>query len=898
MSQARKRFNRFVPKEDVEWLDRDQRAKHRQTIKILTDLAIALEKGDTLSPAQEGLIRSATGGSDARDTRLNAAWDMLESTEFAYAEKLSKMAPHDLSAYHELINPHEPPATHHYFMCDQLMKVESGEISTLLLTQSPGSAKSAYSSRSFVQWYMGRNPDKRVLACSHTQRFGEDEFSKPNRSVLDSDAFKLAFPDVMLNPAEKGSSFWRLDGWRGSYAMRGVGAGTAGLRANLVMADDLYRNAQDALSPTIRETAWRWWNADVMSRRLPSAPTVLVNCLTGDTPVTLADGSWKPIRDIQVGDRVLTHKNGEHSIQTVERWAEQPIDEIIEVHCGNGSVKCNARHPFWAKPLLRKQKWGEPQWISAGDLKLGDRVLVSSRRETSTPARLSTDEAWLIGLMLGDGFISRSVVGKNRNREQLYTRIAVSPRIEDHERVQEIFRKVFNIELSPVLIQGTVRLFATSAARVGRWLHEHGITIAGSARTKRILPWIFDQPEEIRRALFDGFMFADGHINSRHGSITLCNKALTQDIRALGQSLGYRMTTVRTYRQTSTLPGRSEKFTSTRHRVTFSVNVKSEESFYFKGVTKLEAKSPEKVYDIQVSETHNFIADGIVVSNTLWHSEDVASRIRTLAEKNPAAVAQPFVFINIPVIAEKDDPIGRAEGEWLWCKDQQEDGFYSIQDYITKRDSMPPSMWSALYLGQPLDKQGDFIAEDEFQRYERPPINRRNAQIEWTKTVMSIDTAAKGSERSDYTAILTFRVGTDGRHYLVDVWRGKESMEKVIRVMSRLMRLWQVNYAIIEDTGMGVQILENYQGKLPSPLVKYTPSGKGSKDFRFDAAAPWITAGKVLFPTTSPWIHDFINELVAFPNGSNDDQVDAFAQYTDTEFKLRSGGTKPLRMRG
>lgn len=560
MSQARKRFNRFPDRSTVEWLDRAQREKHRQTIKVLTDLAVALERNVDLSPAQEGLILSLTGGSVAIDTRLNAAWDTLERTEAGYLTKLAAMAPHDLTAYHELINPHEPPATHHYFLCDNLMKVESGEIKTLIVALCPGSAKSTYSSRSFVQWYMGRNPDKRVLSCAHTQRFGEDEFSKPNRAVMDSDAYRMAFADVGLNPIEKGSSFWRLDGWRGSYAVRGAGAGTSGLRANLVMADDLYKNAQDALSPVVRDTIWRWWTADVMSRRLPDAPTVLVN--------------------------------------------------------------------------------------------------------------------------------------------------------------------------------------------------------------------------------------------------------------------------------------------------------------------------------------------------TRWMSDDVAGKLIAMYEANPAAVPGPVVYINIPAQAGEDDPLGRRPGEWLWCRDQQEDGFYSIQDYVSKRDSMQPSMWSALYQGEPLDKQGDYISEDEFQRYERPPMNRRNERIEWTKTVMSIDTAAKGTERSDYTAILTFRVGVDGRHYLVDAWRGKESLDKVVRVMSRLMRVWQVNYAIVEDSGMGAQILENYQGKMPAPMIKYTPSGKGSKDFRFDAATPWITTGKVLFPETSPWIHDLINEFVAFPNGTNDDQVDAFSQYTDSELKLKIGGTKPLRMRG
>ncbi len=559
MSDLRKRQNRFKPRAEIEWLDRDDRKSHRQTISVLTDLTMALEKRTPLHPTQEAQIRSLTQ-SDAIDTRLNAMWDILEQTEGAYLEKLAAMAPHDLSAYHEFVNPHEPPAEHHYFICDHLMRVEAGEIATLILALPPGAAKSTYSSRTFAQWCLGRNPDWRVLACGHSQKFCEDEFSKPNRTVLESPQFAAVFPDVQLNPMEKGASFWRLMGWRGSYACRGALAGTAGLRARIILGDDLFKNAADAMSEVVRSNIWRWWTADVMSRRLPNAPMVLVN--------------------------------------------------------------------------------------------------------------------------------------------------------------------------------------------------------------------------------------------------------------------------------------------------------------------------------------------------TLWHSDDVPNKLKALNEENPKALPQPFVFINLPAEATEDDPLGRRPGEWLWCKEQQEDGFYTINDYETKRATMPPSLWSALYLGQPLDKMGDFISEDQFHRYDKPPVNRVGQQLEWSKTVMAVDTAATGKDRADYTAILIFRKHVNGSHYLVDCWRGKETLEKIVRVMSKLMRHWQVNYAIVEDSGMGAQILENYQGKMPSPMVSYTPAGKGSKDFRFDAAVPWITTGRVLFPKEAPWLANFINELVAFPNGANDDQVDAFSMYIDQEVKTRAGGTKPLRMRG
>lgn len=1224
MAFSLRNLKRFPPRASIDFLSRPQRKAHRDTISVLSSLTMALESGAPLTNDQERQVSMLTR-SDAIDTRINTMTAMLEQTEGAYLTKLAAMAPYDLSAYHELMNPGEPPAHHHYYLCDYLMKVEAGELATLIVALPPGAAKaltldtpvptpngwttmgalsvgdevfdengqicrvtwkspvwkdrpvydvrtdtgdviradelhewkarlcrkggygihetkdiarsrskrasvehakalslpevtlpidpyllgvwlgdgtsasgsitsgdedrawmraeierlgykttdrkarflfgvsnirgalvklkllhdpahntygckhipltylrasatqrlhllqglidsdgsvredgytvfsntnkllaeqvvelvrslgvktrlrestaklhdkvigkyyrvgfylrdcarlprkrertrdntrtplvyidatyagiadtvcievdspshlflagrsmtpthnSTYASRTFVQWYMGRNPDHRVLAVGHSQKFTEDEFSKPNRNAVDTDTYRLVFPDVELNPMEQGASFWKLNNWRGSYACRGALAGTSGLRAKIIMADDLFKNAADAMSPVVRENIWRWWTADVMSRRLPGAPIVLVNCLTGDSPVLMADGSWKPIKDLRVGDDLTTYHDGQVSIQKVERWAEQEEDDVIEVHTGNGSVKCNARHPFWAMRYRYKGKWEAPCWIKAGELKVYDKVCLVGKKSTPDDApRLEEDSAWLLGCAYGDGCVSRSYGRAPWKLEQLYTRVSVSRNQEDRRKVLDAFKRVFNIDARLVenaVNSGVSTTVETNVLEVGRWFIDHGISPGKTAHTKRVPQWLFNQPENVRRSFIDGFIFADGHV-TKSGSIniTLCNEELIRDIGQLMRGLGYRTTTIKKYTQYSFIPGIPDRRLSVRYRITASLT--TDQAFYFKGVTKIvDLKRKEKLYDIQVSNTHNFIADNVVVSNTLWHSEDVPNRIKKLAEDDPESIPQPFKFINIPAQAEEDDPLGRAPGEWLWCSDQQEDGFYSIKDYETKRATMPPSLWSALYLGQPLDKLGDYISEDQFVRYDRPPVNRNGHQIEWTKTIMSIDCAARGADRSDYTAILIFRKHVDGSHYLVDAWRGKETLEKVVRIISKLMRFWQVNYAVLEDSGMGIQILDNYQGKLPAPLIAYTPSGKGSKDFRFDAAAPWITAGKVLFPKQGPWIVDFINELVAFPNSANDDWVDAFSMYTDHELKARVGGTKPLKMR-
>jgi predicted phage terminase large subunit-like protein len=54
---------------------------------------------------------------------------------------------------------------------------------------------------------------------------------------------------------------------------------------------------------------------------------------------------------------------------------------------------------------------------------------------------------------------------------------------------------------------------------------------------------------------------------------------------------------------------------------------------------------------------------------------------------------------------------------------------------------------------------------------------------------------------------------------------------------------------------------------------------KGDKAFRLTQVSPLIESGAVRFPWSAPWLDDLINELLQFPNGAHDDQVDSLSQF-------------------
>jgi predicted phage terminase large subunit-like protein len=63
---------------------------------------------------------------------------------------------------------------------------------------------------------------------------------------------------------------------------------------------------------------------------------------------------------------------------------------------------------------------------------------------------------------------------------------------------------------------------------------------------------------------------------------------------------------------------------------------------------------------------------------------------------------------------------------------------------------------------------------------------------------------------------------------------------------------------------------------MPLP-IGVTP--KGDKKDRLLAHLGKIEGGQVYLPREAPWLADFLQEVLAFPNGKHDDQVDSMTQF-------------------
>ena len=163
------------------------------------------------------------------------------------------------------------PAKHHKLLIDRLEAVTRGEIDRLAIFMPPGSAKSTYTSALFPPWYLAQNPDKSVIAASHTAELAE-RWGRRVRNLVAEHGPRLGFAIAADNQA---AGRWGTDKG-GEYYAAGVGGSITGRRADLAVIDDPVRSREDAESETVREKVWDWYRADLITRLKPGAAVVLV----------------------------------------------------------------------------------------------------------------------------------------------------------------------------------------------------------------------------------------------------------------------------------------------------------------------------------------------------------------------------------------------------------------------------------------------------------------------------------------------------------------------------------------------------------------------------------------------------------------------------------------------
>lgn len=256
----------------------------------------------------------------------------------------------------------------------------------------------------------------------------------------------------------------------------------------------------------------------------------------------------------------------------------------------------------------------------------------------------------------------------------------------------------------------------------------------------------------------------------------------------------------------------------------------------------------------------------IIDIGTRWHNDDTFSEIFE-KEMDYYDVMVRQIVENGKLIFPKKfnkqfDPVKK---NWMHVD-------YPCLDYVTHlKKSMTTAEFSAQYMNQPVDEENQLFKPGYFKTYDHRP--------ERLFVSMTIDPAISQKNAADYFAINVSGMDENYRIYVLDTikghWRVSESIDNIFTTYQK----WHPSVIGLETVAYQKALKSWLEEKMREhgiffPITELRRSTNQTKEFRIEALEPFYRDGMIYH---APWMKSLEEELLQFPKGKHDDEIDALA---------------------
>jgi predicted phage terminase large subunit-like protein len=260
---------------------------------------------------------------------------------------------------------------------------------------------------------------------------------------------------------------------------------------------------------------------------------------------------------------------------------------------------------------------------------------------------------------------------------------------------------------------------------------------------------------------------------------------------------------------------------------------------------------------------HQKVGRIVIVAHRI-HPDDLVGRL--LAEGG-------WRHLKLPLVAEHDASYAVARGKWVRRKGELlREGEFTEGELDTMRRRTTVPDFATLYQQAPPERSWNIASEDF------PDFNALPAGL--GGVVLSIDTAHVPGARNSFSVVQAWR-SVNADRFLIDQWRDQVAPAHLETAIRHLINRHRPGAVLIESAGAGISLAASLARRAQRDgfIVEEILTGNRSKLSRFTDVVPILKARSVHLPERAAWKVGFVEELLAFPDGATDDQVDATAQF-------------------
>jgi predicted phage terminase large subunit-like protein len=227
--------------------------------------------------------------------------------------------------------------------------------------------------------------------------------------------------------------------------------------------------------------------------------------------VVMGDGTWKKLKDIEVGDEVMTHRGRPKRVKEVFIQGDLPCVSLVTKQ-GKKAIAA-LDHPFLTPH----------GWVEAQNLAYGTGVLTPGKFELRGSTKRTTEEFALAGYLLSDGNTTIVKQPKEHYKPRVNVRFSNDDIniVEDFEvcatKTGFAMSKVggmpsdYRLKSRLVHTKGRVGKRAKNATP-SDWVIEAGLT--GHSHSKQVPEWVFQGTEHQISRFLGAYLACDGTVNN------------------------------------------------------------------------------------------------------------------------------------------------------------------------------------------------------------------------------------------------------------------------------------------------------------------------------------------------------------------------------------------------
>jgi len=272
-----------------------------------------------------------------------------------------------------------------------------------------------------------------------------------------------------------------------------------------------------------------------------------------------------------------------------------------------------------------------------------------------------------------------------------------------------------------------------------------------------------------------------------------------------------------------------------------------------------------------------------VYITTRWHMDDPVGAIlpaKWAGESGDIECRDGEVWrvICIPAQADRlDDPLGRKIGEYIWPEWFPESHWRPF-----KRNART---WNSLYQGKPTPAEGDYFKAHWIHKVEKLPPRE-------TLRIYGASDYAVTADGGDYTVHVVVGVDPDDRMYLLALWREQTTSKQWVETFCDLV-IDHKPIAWAEETGqiksgVGPFLLERMRKRRALVVREQFPT-RGDKAIRAQSIRGRMEIDGLYVLADAAFLPELEAELLTFPAGVHDDQVDALGLVGQQLDKMKVG---------